>query len=363
MSSAFERLQKIAEEKRLKQKLEIVPKSDPTLPHPSTANNTIPGSTLPDPTIDHPSIKNKISNVSPTRDFTKFSNSIIKQAVPNGLFRGQSKHTYDVLYQKTRGAIMPKREVQLTKTELVKLTGLEIKTIQRHLSFLKTAGLITVDTKVGDHKGAIYTVLIPEELTLPYPSAVEGRMVEYSLDERSMNSPLNPSIDNTTLGFSKIVENKTTYEMPKTSFKDNVKNDDEPFGMMLSELERIGKGKPEDWKSLAELLRMEFEVAAARTKSVTNAPAFLTEHLRRRLIGKSETPKPKANKLSQVGKQQPIEQTEAYQPEPLTEEGRESTLKTFIGYIEKGQKEFLMSLQDTYTKEDWDFLMKEIKGK
>jgi hypothetical protein len=37
-------------------------------------------------------------------------------------------------------------------------------------------------------------------------------------------------------------------------------------------------------EELAELLVMELEVASARTTSVSDVPAFLTEHLRRRLM-------------------------------------------------------------------------------
>jgi hypothetical protein len=112
---------------------------------------------------------------------------------------------------------------------------------------------------------------------------------------------------------------------------------------------------------------MELEVASARTTSVSDVPAFLTEHLRRRLMpakkeaAKKEVSKTKTSKSSQVGKQQPSEPIETYEAEPLTEQGRESTKQAFAGYIEKGQKEFLMGLQDSYTAEDWQWLMKELK--
>ena len=44
----------------------------------------------------------------------------------------------------------------------------------------------------------------------------------------------------------------------------------------------------ERWRELAELLTTELKIAAARTDSVSNAPAFLTEHLRRRLWKKEK---------------------------------------------------------------------------
>ena len=44
----------------------------------------------------------------------------------------------------------------------------------------------------------------------------------------------------------------------------------------------------ERWGELAELLTTELKIAAARTDSVSNVPAFLTEHLRRRLWKKEK---------------------------------------------------------------------------
>ncbi len=50
-----------------------------------------------------------------------------------------------------------------------------------------------------------------------------------------------------------------------------------------------------------------------------------------------------------------------YAAEPLSKEGRETVLKTMREYLDKGQNEFIMSFQDTYIKEDWDWLMKELE--
>jgi hypothetical protein len=112
---------------------------------------------------------------------------------------------------------------------------------------------------------------------------------------------------------------------------------------------------------------MELEVAYARTTNISNVPAFLTEHLRRRLMPvKRETTKAKPNKTDQVGKQpenQPEDQIETYNAEPLTEQGRQATLKSFSRYIEKGQKEFILSLKGTYTIDDWGWLMEQLKSK
>jgi hypothetical protein len=68
-------------------------------------------------------------------------------------------------------------------------------------------------------------------------------------------------------------------------------NDDEAFAEMVALLKQASKevtGKESStaeaarWKEVAELLTTELRIAAART-SVSSAPAFLAEHLRRRL--------------------------------------------------------------------------------
>src|SRR3954462_3407784 len=45
--------------------------------------------------------------IAPERDFMKTANSIVREAVPGGLFRGKSKQLYDALYLLTRGAVVP----------------------------------------------------------------------------------------------------------------------------------------------------------------------------------------------------------------------------------------------------------------
>lgn len=69
-------------------------------------------------------------------------------------------------------------------------------------------------------------------------------------------------------------------------------DDDEAFAAMVSTLRQVVMeitGKPpstaeaERWRDLAELLSAELRVAASRT-AVSSVPAFLTEHLRRRLF-------------------------------------------------------------------------------
>ena len=90
----------------------------------------------------------------------------------------------------------------------------------------------------------------------------------------------------------KVIENKDTSADLKTSFKTNTENDDdEAFAGLVEKLKTASrevsgkepsKADAERWAEVAELLVTELKVAASRT-AVTSAPAFLAEHLRRRL--------------------------------------------------------------------------------
>src|SRR5918911_816742 len=55
------------------------------------------------------------SPVAPERDFTRVANSIAREAVPAGVFRGKSKLLYDCLYRMTRGAVVPSRSVRISR--------------------------------------------------------------------------------------------------------------------------------------------------------------------------------------------------------------------------------------------------------
>jgi hypothetical protein len=346
-------LRKKAEQQKAeseKPKLEVVSveHNQPNIGHQPNQHNL---ANLTNPT--------NFKSVSPIKDFAKVPNSITRFAVPERYFKGMSKNTYDALYLKTRGAINPIRKIRATKSDLIRWTGVSDVTIDKHIKHLKSVGLLKVEFIIGSHDGNWYEVFIPEEIETPDQPNIPNQP-----NQPNMPKEVGGKVPNLVgeVGEVQLLEKKEFTEKLNTSLNTNTKNDDEPFGAMIEVLSKTGKGKREDWRKLAELLIMEFEVAAARTKEVTNVPAFLTEHLRRRLMPvKREAPKLRPNKSAQIGSQQSSQPVEEYQAEALTKEGRESTLKTFAGYIEKGQKKFLMGLEDTYTKEDWKWLMKELK--
>jgi hypothetical protein len=82
-----------------------------------------------------------------------------------------------------------------------------------------------------------------------------------------------------------------------SSNKQSASADDEAFAALNSALRQMTRevtgrepsaSDAERWRELAELLTTELKIAAARTDSVSNVPAFLTEHLRRRLWKKEK---------------------------------------------------------------------------
>jgi hypothetical protein len=222
------------------------------------------------------------------RDFTRVANSIVREAVPAGFFTGKSKQLYDYLYQQTRGAITPARSCRITMERL--MVGADIgsdRTLRKNLRRLIEVGLVSVTEVGGTQGGNEFTIFTPEELTPttpttptthhPYPLQKVGgvRVVESGRGRGGLSEEAN-----------------TTYATPKTFLKTpEIDDDDEAFAGLNASLKQAIKEvtgrdlSTEDaarLKEIGELLATELKIAAART-TVSSGPAFLAEHLRRRL--------------------------------------------------------------------------------
>jgi hypothetical protein len=354
-------LTKILNEKpgAAKPKFEIVQKADQTRP--------ILDSESSKPQIDesqNSSAANQSKIIAPEKDFNKRANILEREALPNGFFPGASKAIYDALYLRTIGSVNPKRSVQATRKDLMKWSGIKnIKTIDTHLKKLKELNLIDVTNFIGEHTGAHFEVFLPEKYN-PDQTYTKGNPDHYQKLGRDPYQKL------VWVGLGNPPENKGLSES-LILYKDIEKNDDEPFGKMNATLAKVAekisgkklqKSDAEKLNEVAEILAMELEIAVARTKSVSNVPAFLTEHLKRRLLNtstKSAKIKLKAEQSAKAGKSE--ETIEEYKAESLTKEGRTAVLKTMLEYIEKGQNAFVMNQQDSYTNEDWNWLMEKLK--
>jgi hypothetical protein len=228
--------------------------------------------------------------VSPSRDFTKVANSIGREAVPAGLFTGKSKQLYDCLYSLTRGAVSPARTIRISRPKLMKKAGIGARvTFDANVERLVAVGLVQVRQIAGEHEGNEYTVFLPEEISqlsmpsqtsltsLTSPAQKLVRLVRLETSQtRHTLSPLISTISTPSKTFIKTYEEN---------------DDDEAFAKFLALLKQASRevagrepsaSEAERWAEVAEVLITELRIAAGRT-TVSSVPAFLAEHLRRRL--------------------------------------------------------------------------------
>lgn len=229
--------------------------------------------------------KQSESTPAPARDFNRRANSLDRDALPSGLFPGSSKKLYDALYLRTRGAVVPVKTISATRRELGKWAGIKnIKTVAGHLRHLETVGLLVHRWERGSTEGSTYEVRLPEEagirLGWSKPTQADLDPPETTSDQK-LGQPLDriPVLG----GLSQIDDSKGGSEPGKTSFKTKERSDDdEAFAGLRSAAKEITGREAADWSELDKVLVAELRIAAART-TVSSVPAFLAEHLRRRL--------------------------------------------------------------------------------
>jgi len=245
-----------------------------------------PPQPIPSPTIpNHPQ-----QTLAPARDFNRRANSLERDALPAGIFPGSSKKIYDALYLRTRGAVQPRSAVRATKRVLMDWSGIRnIKTVETHMRYLIGVGLLERTGDNGDREGFTYSVRLPEEVsTPPHPNPPQPTPTNTNPNQKTVVGGDQKMV---LVGVGQLSENIATYDDAKTSFKTKEENFDDDaaarrLAARITEAERELTGKVstsvERWDELAELLITELKIAAGRT-TVSNVPAFLTEHLRRRL--------------------------------------------------------------------------------
>jgi hypothetical protein len=235
-------------------------------------------------------------SAAPTRDFNKRANSIDRDAMPKGHFPGTSYKLYNALYQRTRGAVVPVRTIQATKRELMEWSNIRSKnTIAVNLQILLANGWISRNIEIGDHGGSVYEIYTPEEVfnsTQPNPTQdIPTQPVP------TQKLGLDPTQQLGWVGLGKVIENKDTSANPKTSFKTNTeRDDDEALAIFVATIKKVAKDitgrelsptESSRWGEVADVLTTELKIAAGRT-TISSVPAFLAEHLRRRLWKKEK---------------------------------------------------------------------------
>jgi hypothetical protein len=288
----FDNLRKLPAPHPVEEILGLVESSTtPTPSSPSTAARAATPSRPPTP-----STRQNKSLAAPERDYTRVANSIVRQAVPSGLFGeqgGKSKELYDTLYTLTRGAIVPRRKIRIPKDQLMKKAGIGSEvTLRKNLGRLRAAKLITESIVPGKHGGNEYEVFLPEEVgltgTTPSTPSREGT----DSNTRQIREPVEP-LESTGSRASLSDVISTDYEQDKTLLKDlqTIDDDDAALAGLIAELKATAKeltgkalsaSESDRWRELAQVLMAELKIASART-TISSVPAFLAEHLRRRL--------------------------------------------------------------------------------
>jgi hypothetical protein len=216
------------------------------------------------------------------------ANSIVREVVSGGYFKGKSKQLYDCLYLLTRGAVVPSRKVRISRPKLMTKAHIGSRvTFDANVAHLKAIGLIRVVNITGEHEGNEYEIFLPEEVSMPSHSSMPSQ-TGYAQKVDVLDS-----LESSQTGYTLSQVDSTTSDVSQTSFLrlQRTLDDDAALAAMTSSLkaaviELTGKdislADSERWKELAEVLIAELKIAAART-TVSSVPAFLAEHLRRRL--------------------------------------------------------------------------------
>src|ERR1051326_4737026 len=232
--------------------------------------------------------------VAPTRDFTRVPNSIVREAIPAGYFTGKSKQIYDCLYAMTRGAVVPVRSVRISMERLmVKADIGSDRTLRKNLARLEGVGLVMIRQIGGTQGGNEFTVFLPEEISLDTtPTTHTTYTTPHHHDHPGQNVPVVPVVESASGRGGLNAENKESLANSNTFINTNTeKKDDEAFAglvEMMKQAAKKGTGKEpaaaeaDRWREIGELLAAELQIAASRT-TVSSAPAFLFDHLRRRL--------------------------------------------------------------------------------
>lgn len=347
-ASPFTQLWKQSEDKK---KQTEKPSPTPTPPIPTT----------PTPTPI-------ISPISPERNFTKVSNTIRSE-----MFKGTSQKTYMALYKMTRGAIVPKRTVKVTRNDLMSAADVSEVTLVKHVTYLeRILKLIKKTSVLGDNGGASYEVFLPEEIGLdlvsPPPTTPTPTTTTTPTSIQKLGVGDVKKVGVVGGGYPAL--EATSYEDSKTLLKTKSKDNDDESGA-FAELNRkmaaaakklTGKSPSKKevdlWADLADLLILQLEIAASRAGAVSSVPAFLTEVLRRQFFAAhQQKPYSKPNKVKRdtVGKSENV----SYEIKPLDAEEREATVEHLREFVDSP---YLIDFEKWYTPEDWEWITEQLKS-
>jgi hypothetical protein len=165
--------------------------------------------------------------------------------------------------------------------------------VERHQRGRRASQFDPKISAVGSFAGNEYVVFTPDEAytsTSSIASISSSTRITQKVDELDV-----PESGNTST--TQLIENTGASDRPNTSFKTkDINTDDEALAKFVaavkSAVTEITGRKPsaaeaDRWEELADVLITELKIAAGRT-TVSSVPAFLAEHLRRRLWKKEK---------------------------------------------------------------------------
>jgi hypothetical protein len=316
------------------------------------------------------------TEIAPTKNYQKVPNSITREAIPSGVFKGKSKQLYDVLYSLTRGAIVPTRTVRIRKTELMKRSAIGARvTFDSNIAHLQQVGLISETVYAGEHAGNEFEVFTFDEIgtltSMPSMSSMPSQSGLPSMSGQTSHAQKRDTLvsletSQTRQGLND--DSAEDYRILKTLFKDfKIFDDDAPLGVALRKLnvaarELTGKElTKKDWEAFAEIIELvvnETAIAATRTGQVSVYMKFATENLRRRLYKKAATKK-STQKVYEPGSSQPAIEN-VFETEALGE-NREMVLKNFREMVKRDGREAIEIFAGNYLPEDWKWISENLE--
>jgi hypothetical protein len=229
----------------------------------------------------------------------RVANSISREAVPGGLFAGKAKQLYDYLYSKTRGAVIPRMSVRLTKRELMRGADINTEvTLRSNLNRLRTIGLVETTEMRGVHGGNEYTIYIPDEI-IPTTGSRPSRDSRPAISSQKLEGLEGLETRGGRVGVNLEIEDSSPDS--NTLFKTTT-DDDDGTGLrcFVSEIEKaalelvrgplpVTEQERERWIECGKTLAQELQKIGTRTGTVSSVPALLNAHLRR-CFGRQQQP-------------------------------------------------------------------------
>ena len=316
----------------------------------------------------------KSSEISPTKDFQKIPNSVPRNLE---MFRGKSKQVWDYLWHVSRGSINPVRKIRKSRKEIKEGAALgSLVTVDAAIEHLINVRLLKVNQSIGSFWGNEYEIFTPEEASLAAETSTSRASIA-SIASLTQNVDVLDVLGSSISSITQTQENRDTYNFSKTSFKDNIKTDDEGAVALFSDFiekfqaaatkltgAQLSKYEREKWGRLADLLILELETASRRASNpVSSIPAFLTKVLSSKLLNQKPietvSKSKSAAKPDTVGKHYPESGGDDDEMKPLNDESKEAAV-CFLQEF-KDDAEFLNGYKKWYTEEDWNWIIKQLE--